>query len=587
MQSPLASRLLLSMLLLVLAPSVLFSQTVAGRLLSEAQPVEGALVVLLDRAGRQVGGVLTDQAGNFRIQAAEPGQYRLRVQRVGFENTLTSPFDLSAGETVQRELVVTTVATRIEGVTVNARNPCEVRPSVGRVTFRLWDEIRKALDAAASTQRDSLYSFQVREFSHALDAESQSIIPDPLTSERTFVTSWPFTSVPVEQLLDVGFVEKASDGMTFYAPDGNVLLSETFLNEYCFSITENRAEPSLIGLAFRPVSSEGLPAIRGVLWVERATRELRFLDYGYTRLHLPGGAERYATGRIEFDALPTGAWIVKRWRIRMPTKLVIDSGKTSTSNWYRSSCGPACALMSKRTIVTETGTPISAPRLTTFQEDGGEVLAVLPFVRQSALATIEGIVFDSARAAPVEGARVYISGTQYAGIADGQGRFQVTGVPPGSYALSFSHPRLTRLGFFPPSVAVELHAGETSTLQLTIRRDVEAEALPRLCPAAGPSSAASPTGALLGELSDSTGTPLADAEVVAWTEEARGTRDTPRHSTHTGADGSYLICGLGIGRPISIEVRRPGEPPVQTVLPAIDESRVDVHDLRIGAATAN
>jgi protocatechuate 3,4-dioxygenase beta subunit len=582
MHSPLVSRLLLSMALLALTPSVALTQTVAGRVLSDAQPVAGALVVLLDAGRGQVGSVLTDQAGNFRIQAAQPGSFRLRVQRVGFESTLTPPFDLSAGETVQRELVIATVATRIEGITVGAGNPCDVRPSVGRATFRLWDEARKALDAAAFTQRDSLYSFQVLEFSHALDAESQAIIPDSLASERTHVTSWPFTSAPVERLLENGFVEQDSAGVIFYAPDGNVLLSETFLNDYCFSIAESRAEPSLVGLAFRPVSSDGPPAIRGVLWIERATRELRYLDYGYTRLHLPGGSERFATGRIEFAALPTGAWIVKRWRIRMPRKMVIESGRTGMVMWSRLGCGGGCMVMNKRTIETESGAP-AGPRLATLKEDGGEVLKVLPFVRPSALATIEGVVFDSIRAEPVAGARVYISGTQYAGIADGQGRFRVTGVPAGSYELSFRHSRLTRLGFFPRPVPVELRPGETSTLRLTIRRDVEADALPKLCPDAG-SSGESPVGALLGKLSDSTGAPLADVEVVVWTDPLREGRpaasSTSRQTARTGADGGYLFCGLAAGRPIHVQVRLAGEVMFQKILPAIRAAHADVRDLR-------
>jgi hypothetical protein len=61
------------------------------------------------------------------------------------------------------------------------------------------------------------------------------------------------------------------------------------------------------------------PDVRGVLWLDARTAELRYLDYQYTRhLHLPGISPKPFGGRTEFRQLENGYWIAERWWIRMP-----------------------------------------------------------------------------------------------------------------------------------------------------------------------------------------------------------------------------------------------------------------------------
>ncbi len=55
--------------------------------------------------------------------------------------------------------------------------------------------------------------------------------------------------------------------------------------------------------------------IRGTLWLDARTGELRNVEYEYTGL--PDGSRRSPSGgRVEFRRLPSGAWIVSRWYIR-------------------------------------------------------------------------------------------------------------------------------------------------------------------------------------------------------------------------------------------------------------------------------
>ena len=51
--------------------------------------------------------------------------------------------------------------------------------------------------------------------------------------------------------------------------------------------------------------------------------------------------------------------------------------------------------------------------------------------------TIEGLVTDSVTNEPVVGASVIVKGTQMGTIADPEGHFTITKVPPGKYALVF------------------------------------------------------------------------------------------------------------------------------------------------------
>ena len=126
-------------------------------------------------------------------------------------------------------------------------------------------------------------------------------------------------SLPAETLVAEGFVRQIDSGaFEYFAPDAEVLLSNAFLNTHCLKLTDDEESPSLIGLAFEPAEVSDTPDIEGTLWVDRNTGYLKFLEFGYTWVPFDKGRDG-AGGRVEFDVLPGGAWIVRRWWIRMPT----------------------------------------------------------------------------------------------------------------------------------------------------------------------------------------------------------------------------------------------------------------------------
>jgi len=68
----------------------------------------------------------------------------------------------------------------------------------------------------------------------------------------------------------------------------------------------------------------------------------------------------------------------------------------------------------------------------------------------------------------VPGARIFVSGTQYAAVTDSAGHFRMDGVDEGSYAVSYVHPRLDSLNVAPTVEAVSVKAGDAAEVALRL-----------------------------------------------------------------------------------------------------------------------
>lgn len=313
-------------LALVLAAAPLAAQGVRGTL-TEANgetPVAGALVVLVDALGRPRTEVLTDARGHFLLRAPGPGRYTLRAERIGYTSTRSAPFDVEGRETVEVRLTAPSRTVMLEGLTVTATARCTIRPAEGAETAVLWEEVRKALRSSAGTRRQYPYRYRVRRTFREIDAAS-GVVRGEESRERDGFSDNPFAAVSPAELAERGYVEVRGDTVFFNAPDVDVLLSDAFEDAHCFRVRPaGPGEEGMIGLAFEPVARSAggsrNPGIRGVLWLDRASAELRRMDYTYVNLP-PRVAEGVAEGSIEFQRLPNGAWIVPAWRIRMPAAL--------------------------------------------------------------------------------------------------------------------------------------------------------------------------------------------------------------------------------------------------------------------------
>jgi hypothetical protein len=508
--------LALALLLLVTAP--LHGQTVRGELVEEGttRRVNGAIVTLIDAHGDVAAGALSDSEGRFTLRAPSPGPYRIRAERIGFTVVSSPVLVLEGSDPIDYRMVARSEPVVLRGVDVAVRSrACQVRPQDGAVLHQVWDEARKALRGTAlSGEQESLW---VRRAFYERVMEPNGA---RLRSERVWNdsgrTGIPFATLAPEDLAREGYLRQTADTTVYYGPDAEVLLSDSFLDTHCFRLTtRTEAGVELIGLAFEPVPTQRVPDIEGVLWIDAETKLLRYVEYRYTRLPVSGGP---FGGRIDLELIPSGAWIVKRWSIRMPIFVV-------------------------ETVIGPTGVPRHTDRLVGIKEDGGEVTQIA--TRAGGIAderkgALSGVVRDPWMHAPLVGATVYLSGTAHTATTGASGQFRIEALPAGSFTIGFMHPVLDSIGRPPVPVEVEVEADATNHVELTVPAHT----------------------AIVGRVLASDGAPVAGAEVRI---EGGGPRGVSL------PDGRFRVFGVAPGTRV-IEVHYPGLAPERREVSVVEGS---------------
>ena len=385
---------------------------------------------------------LTDDEGRFLFRPRGLGVFSVRAEMIGRKSQVSAPVRVRGpgSHSVTLRLPVSAIA--IPGIRVEADKECVLRPQEGLEVARVWGEAKLALRIQEWTQQEGLYRFRVEAYERDLDPNTLAVGAENRRVTRGVARN-PIVSLPAEDLMAGGFMRPAKGGgYAYFAPDANVLLSDEFLDSHCFRLTSREDRPDALGLAFEPVHRSGQSDIAGTFWLHQKTAHLQFLEFSYTGLPWKE-AEGAARGRVVFEALPNGAWIVRRWWIRMP-EMVQDLNLARGRD--------------------------SGIRIRALKEFGGGVTRIED-VQQGVISRTEpgvvtGVVWDSTRSAPLPGAFVFLSGTQYSTHSDSSGQFQLGGLPEGLFRAAFSHPRLDTLGTFSRAVEVEVTAGETTEVQL-------------------------------------------------------------------------------------------------------------------------
>ncbi len=175
-------------------------------------------------------------------------------------------------------------------------------------------------------------------------------------------------------------------------------------------------------------------------------------------------------------------------------------------------------------------------------------------------AVVRGIVYDSLiGSAPLEGAEIWIEGTNRTARTDAAGRFEIAALPAGRWRLNFSHPLLDSLGLSAPGALVDATAGSAAVVLAT---PGPAAAHRMLCPH-DPFGA---TGAILTLVRDAVvGTALGDVFVTAeWTVYVvgrGGIRGEPRAaSARSDAAGRLLLCNVPTDVTVVLRGRSGGGP---------------------------
>ena len=550
---------LLGCLAILVHSPQLEAQSVRGTLVEESSgiPIEGAFVVLLDGSDSTVAGTLTDDSGIFVLQAPAAGHYAVRAERIGYDSFSSPPLSLTLGPPIQHRLEMPVSPVELATLSVEGERRCESRPEDGRRMARVWEEAKKALTTAVWTEEQRAFRFTTRLHRSTLDPRGLRVLEEQTEIQSGLAVN-PFRALPVEELAATGYTRRVrADTTEYFAPDAQVLLSDLFLDDHCFRVVEGGGETAgMIGLGFEPLLETDRTDISGVLWLDRSTAHLQFIEYRYE--NLPSGVESDALGgRVGFRRLPGGAWIVDDWHIRMP-------------------------VLEQFTVMERTGPSVPGnpsrqrlqTRLGAIVEQGGEVLIVADAQGRMTVApggltpgrgALSGQVFDSTSNAPLGGAAVSLLGTNLRTVADADGRYSLNNLPVGEFYLTFSHRRADALRLGSVLQRVVVTEGKVARIDLAV--PPASTLIPALCPAiAGASESAESViagtvvragsdvpveGAIVHLSTHILGVLAApvDAEALsAWkVAGVSGPESLSRFETVADQEGSFLFCGIPAG----------------------------------------
>jgi hypothetical protein len=270
-------------------------------------------------------------------------------------------------------------------------------------------------------------------------------------------------------------------------------------------------------------------------------------------------------GQVDFERVPEGPWIVRRWTIRMPR-------------------------LGLRTSYQPGGAALNEPFVAGLKEAGGEILDVRladgsALVEEAPGATLTGTVFDSVSGGALPGATVRLAGTEFSATADSRGRFRMDSLPAGSFDVVFEADRLDELPWTPAAVPVELRAGDAATVTLGI------PPLERVLSEGCQVTVEGPgTGVLVGRatVAAAGAVALAGTQVaVTWQDNnllrnpdgsVRVVQENASARTALGAGGRFSVCGLpdGVMLTIRAEWDEAAGPPVKLELTRGEMRRVDL-----------
>jgi Carboxypeptidase regulatory-like domain len=532
----------LSVALLGLTPT-LFCQQVSGTAqVSESHTSSpGTSVVLVSPSGVIVAGTLSGQDGGYVLRAPSPGRYRVRARRLGFAPDSSDEMIFGADAMFHFDPLLRPITASLQTVSVEGADRCVANPGSGAQAFRLWEAAQNALSATVAASSGKIFAFRLGRFQREIDAATGRIIHGSEWEMRA-LSSEPYYSISPDSLAATGFARTEGDSAVYFAPDARTLTSAVFAQTHCMRAIQDQAKPEQIGLGFEPVAGTGLVDVGGVLWLDRASGELRNLEYRYERgvgnRALGSSATESANGRIEYRRLDNGGWIVNRWLIRVPVQ------KDERSNTLSSNAAGGNPTVRSTRVA----------RTTAFWEIGGDVRAVLDpadpaFSQQSEVGVVRGSIVTRSNHVGEPNVEINIASTgpstrSRQTTTGSDGVFSFDSLPEGDYRLTVSAASFDTLNTLVQPLSLRVGASTVQAVTIAIPSAEEGRAA--LCPA-NPSY----TTIVHGFVTDSaTGHRVAGARVEAyWLSGATrniGGLSASAHQrvTLTDSNGKYVFCGM-------------------------------------------
>jgi hypothetical protein len=490
-------------------------------------PVPGVVVQLLDSASAVRGRALSDELGRFLVATVVPGTYRVQTLRIGFRSVLSDAISLATGREVPQSFTLTGLPSKLDTVRVGGRNVCGRASESAAATAAVWEQVRTALLATQLSAANRRLMTTTVSYRRRLDEVGWRIL-DQYTQVQTEMVAQPWTAPNAESLQRIGYIAVGSDSTSYRAPGVEALASPLFIDDHCFRLTDGRDKATL-GVAFEPIPDrKDVGDIRGTIYVDKATSELRGMEFRYIHRAVPDLADG-ARGTVDFTRLRNGTWTISKWEVRMPLREIRMLGG-----------GRRVAYTSgAETKVVTTG----------FRVEGGE-LAVARIAFDTLFArpplVLRGELRDSTTGRAVVGASVSLLGTSQATRSDARGEFRLNDVLPGDYTLLVSTPGLDSLGT-PDQTSVSVTDAKES---LRIRVMTSTQVVSRLCGAARERRAI--PGIVLGAVAgaDNGAPPTGTRVVLEWTDRGASAPRTARIPMDEA--GNFTLCGVPTGTPLTL-----------------------------------
>jgi hypothetical protein len=506
------------------------AQGVRGRVVlpDSITPAVGIVITAIGTNGQRSASTLSASTGDYVLRLPASGRYELRVLRIGYRPTVVTGIEVATDSFAVRNVVLELLPVAIAGMSVRDKADCSLRGKDAETFLRLWEQARGALVAAQLHESSGSLNVHLMRVEGRVDAMryyTPEIVGHPIpeidsASYRDWIADRVFAATSTDTLVNAGYVRRLPNGGVVYdAPSAGALLDDRFLQRHCFGVVGSpKGHDDWIGIAFAPRNTrDSVVDVAGVLWLDRATAELRRLEFTYANLpeeshrlcevvrntdrstcrsFVEKGLNKFGVGGdADFVRLMSGAWLVARLTIYNVSNEMVSRPSTRKSVYgYNRDCEATDKIVRQ---FPKRGDciywPWQVPRLSIVSttvlrllRDGGEIYrsdssltATQPFVRRQAgkqPVSLMGEVTDD-KGRPLGSAIVQTEQpARRAALTDTLGGFRIPWLPHGEVVVSFRC-----AGYQPVRVALPLSADSTRRISLTLRPSVEARTPTRDC----------------------------------------------------------------------------------------------------------
>jgi hypothetical protein len=533
--------------LTALAAANALAQRVRGTLTdsSTREPITGAVVTIADSTGRFLARGIAGADGRFDVPRF-PASKQIHVVRIGYR-----PIDATVPAADELlDLRMRAIASQLATVTTSGRRVCP-GDDANSQALQLWEQARSGFLAAVVARDARPPNLRLRYFRVERDPMLRHVVDDTVWV-KTIVGDQPFIAArSATAFASEGYMrERAGGDRDYYAPDEAVLLDDAFAASHCLRvIAADPAHAGEVGIGFEPVTPErdSLVEIRGTVWLDGKTLDLRTLDFAYTNLE---PVKDGSSGNIIFQSMPSGVPMIVRWTIHSP---IIATDESEMSTGIRRSLPPRPERHRFRVLGYQV---LGAEARQVTWPDGSSW--------QPRLASVTGLIADL-HGRVVPGARVWINGMGDTVVTDTAGVFRLPRPMIGGLFSVVAADSTLAAGGISQTAPHTILVSDDRNLARDINVDVlkmypRADALRVACP---DNNYVAGYGVAILRVIDTAGVPAIRAHIDLETRQAVVVGDTlvrpVRRSSDTGYNGDFIVCGASLEQPMTFHASLRGE----------------------------